>query len=201
MSRFNNYINEKRKNNVIVVDVQPIYKGPMRFKTWEFAQFLKDQGKILYYFNGPDTIGGDSKREIIDWLSESLDYDDDLYKKLNDKTQTIWYDKGYAFFRGWMDNGAGEGFIKKAIRYMMSKRVNDSRDIDPEEWQEKFPDDWQDSYDADNIYLPDIPINILKQFSGSYLVGGGKNECLREVEILMSIFNIRSTKVGKFIYG
>lgn len=199
--RFKDYLTEKRTNNVIVVDVQPIYKSGIRFDMYEFVEFLQDQRNILYYFNGPDTVGGDSKNEIIDWLMEYSDYNDDFYNKLN--RETVWYDKGYAFFRNWMDNGADEGFIKKAVRFMMIKKVNDSRDISTEEWIEEFPEEenfFENYYKEDCIYLPDIPINKLKKWSGSYIVGGGKNECLAEVLLLMSIFNIKAKRVKKFIY-
>ena len=197
--KFKEYITEKRKNNVIVVDIQPMYQNSIRFDMYNFTQFLKEQGKILYYFNGPDTVGSDTKSDIINWLYEESDYDDELLNKLNHK-DTIWYDKGYAFFRSWLDMGADEGFIKQAVRFMMSKKENDSRDIEPEEWLEKFPDDYDDMYDNDPIYLPDIPLNVLKRWSGSYIVGGGKNECLKEVQLLMSVFNIKAKEVRKFIY-
>ena len=196
--RFNEYITEKRKNNVIVVDVQPVYESGIYFDMGDFTTFLRDQKDILYYFNGPDTVGGDSKNDIIRWLLEYADFDEVLENKLT--KNTIWYDKGYAFFRNWMDKEADEGFIKKAVRFMMSKKVNDSRDIDPEEWAEEFPDDWQDDFEGDMIYLPDIPINKLKKWSGSYIVGGGKNECLKEVQLLMSVFNIRAKMVKEFIF-
>ena len=199
--RFKDYLTEKRTNNVIVVDVQPIYKSSIRFDMYSFVEFLLEQRNILYYFNGPDTVGGDSKNEIIDWLVEYANYDDDFYNKLN--RETVWYDKGYAFFRNWMDNGADEGFIKKAIRFMMKKKINDSRDISTEEWVEEFPEEenfFENYYKEDCIYLPDIPINKLKKWSGSYIVGGGKNECFAEVLLLMSIFNIKAKQVKKFIY-
>ncbi len=198
--RFQQYLTEKRKNDVIVVDVQPMYKSWIHFDITEFTEFLKNQKNILYYYNGPDTVGSDTKQNIINWLHEESGYDDELYTKLTDKRQTIWYDKGYGFFRNWMDMGADEGFIKKAIRFMISKKENDSREIEPEEWKENFPDDWNDDFEDDNIYLPDIPLNTLKKFSGSYLTGGGKNECLKEVQTLMSIFNIKYTLVREFIY-
>lgn len=199
--RYHQFLTEKRKNNIIVVDIQPMYESyfKSRINIYEFIEFLKEQGKILYYYNGPDTVGSDTKKDIINWLYEKSDYDEDLYNKLV-SNDVIWYDKGYAFFRGWMDNGADHAFIKKALRFMMEKRANDSRDIPVEEWEEKFPDDWRDEFIYDMIYLPDIPLNKLKQFSGSYLVGGGENECLAEVEILMSAFNIKGRKVKKFIY-
>jgi hypothetical protein len=83
---------------------------------------------------------------------------------------------------------------------MAQKKVWDSREIGPEEWAEKFPDDWEDYMEDDPLNIPDMPLNTLKQFSGSYLVGGGKNECLAEVEILMSAFNIKAKKVRDYIY-
>ena len=197
--RLKQFINEKRKRNVIVVDVQPMYAPYIHFNIYDFCDFLMKQNKILYYYNGPDTVGDDTSKEIIEWLYEQYDYTDDLYYKLTSR-DTIFYDKGYAFFRSWMDMGADPGFIKKAVRFMNENRVYDSRDIDPETWKEKFPDDWQDNFEFDPITIPDIPINVLKKFNGSYLVGGGRNECLAEVEILMSVYNIKTTKVRKFIY-
>ena len=199
--KFNQYLTEKRVRDVISVDVQPMYASYLqpRMDMYDFTQFLLKQNRILYYFNGPNTVGEDTKRDIISWLYEESDYNDDLYKKLN-SSQTIWYDKGYAFFRGWLDNGADWSFIKKAIRFMMQNKVNDSRDIEPDIWEEKFPNEWEDYMVDDMIYLPDIPLNVLKKFQGAYIVGGGKNECLKEVQILMSIFNIKATPVKEFIY-
>lgn len=196
--RYKQYLTEKRKNNVIVVDVQPIYQNSIHFDMQEFIEFLDQQGKILYFFNGPDTVGGDSKEQILDWLiNEGIP--SPLYYKLKSK-DTLWIDKGYGFLRSWMDMGADEGFIKQAIRFMMSKRENDSRDIEPEVWMDKFPNDYDRKFDDDPIYLPDIPINTLKTWSGSYMLGGGRNECLKEMQILMSIFNIKYKLVRKFTF-
>lgn len=199
MKTFKQLLTEKRKNNIIIVDIQPMYDKWMHINRHKLCEFIKEQGKILYFYNGHDTVGDDSKYDIIEWYNEISDYDEELNQKL-DSSDVFWYDKGYAFFRGWMDNGADAGFIKKAIRFMMERKVNDSRDIKPEEWEEKFPRDWQDSFKHDNIYLPDIPINKLKTYSGSYLIGGGKNECLAEVQILMSIFNIHYTLIKDYVY-
>ena len=136
---------------------------------------------------------------MINWFAERSDWDQELLAKLRSK-DVIWYDKGYAFFRSWMDQGADESFLKKAIRWMAQRKVNDSRDIEPEEWEEEFPNDWEDYMIDDPLTIPDIPLNILKTFSGAYIIGGGKNECLKEVEILMSAFNIKAKRVKKFIY-
>jgi hypothetical protein len=196
--RFKEYIVEKRSKNVIVVDVQPMYSSSIRFNISDFCDFLIDQRDILYFYNGPDTVGSDTKNNIMDWLTEEYYGDIDILdQKLSN---AIWYDKGYAFFRSWMDQGADVGFIKKAIRFMMKNKVYDSREIDPEVWEEKFPNEWDDYMIDDPIYIPDIPINKLKKFSNGYIVGGGKNECLQEIQILMSVFNIKATEIKRFIY-
>jgi hypothetical protein len=199
--RLRSFVNEKRKNNVIVVDIQPMYESYFnsRIDMDDFIQFIKEQGKILYYYNGPDTVGQDTENDIINWYADRSGWDQVLLKKLKSK-DVIWHDKGYAFFRSWMDQGAEHPFIKQAIRWMAQRKVWDSREIEPEEWEEKFPNDWEDYMIDDPLTIPDIPLNILKQFSGAYLVGGGKKECLAEVEILMSAFNIKAKSVKKFIY-
>jgi len=80
--RFKQYINEKRTNNVIVVDIQPIYKNYIHFNIYDFCNFLLEQRDILYLYNGPDTVGSDNKEGIIDWLYKESDYNDDLLYKL-----------------------------------------------------------------------------------------------------------------------
>jgi len=196
--KFKEYINEKRSRNVIVVDVQPMYRNYINFNISDFCDFLLEQREILYFYNGPETVGEDTKNDIIDWLTEEYYGDIDILdQKLSN---AIWYDKGYGFFRSWMDEGIDIGFIKKAIRFMYEHKVYDSRDIDPEIWEDKFPDEWKDDIMDDPINIPEIPINKLKKFSGGYISGGGRNECLKEIQILMSVFNIKATEVSEFIY-
>jgi molybdopterin converting factor small subunit len=69
----------------------------------------------------------------------------------------------------------------------------------PEEWIEKLPDLEDFGFD-DSINLPDISMSVLKKFKGSYLIGGGKTECLAEVKLLMDTLNINYTLVKNFIY-
>lgn len=190
--RLNSYITEKRKNNIIVVDVQPSYKNYISFPMREFCEFLNGCNDILYFYNGVE-IGLDNESQVKRYL-----YENGFDKwKMKDVT---FVDKGYGFFRSWMDMDIDVSIIKKAIRYMMSMKVNDSRDIDVEDWLREIPDLDYYSFSDDPIYLPDISISVLKSYSGSYIVGGGKNECLKEMLILLSVFNIHTIQVSKFIY-
>ena len=63
-----------------------------------------------------------------------------------------------------------------------------------------IPGIWDYANEDDPIYMPDIRLDELKRFSGSYMVGGGKNECLAEVKLLMNAFNIKYKLVKKFVY-
>lgn len=190
---------EKRTKDVIVCDVQPMYQKWVDFDIETFGKFLEQSRRILYFYNGIETVGSDTKEDIIEMFHDSNASDILLEKLHND---VLWIDKGYGFFRNWMDSGASNGFIQKAVRFMVVNRINDSRDIDPEIWKTEFPDDFDDThFEYDNIFIPDISLNQLKSWSGAYLTGGGRNECLLEVQLLMNAFNIKYTLVQDFIYG
>lgn len=190
--RYKYFLNEQSSNNVISVDVQPMYKSYINFNIGKYFDWLSQQKQILFMFNGPDTVGGDSKNKILEWIV----YD---YMFPEDKLDDVYFiDKGYGFFRNWMDIGIPERDIKKILKYMLKNRINDSREITSEKIEELIGDN--DIYHDDMIYIPDIPINLLKRYNGSYIVGGSKNECLKEVQILMDIHNIRYKEFRQYIY-
>ncbi len=187
------YLTEKRRRNVICCDIQPMYESSINFDLNEFSEFLDQHNNILYFYNGPETVGSDSEQDITMWL-----YDNGLNEdKFND---IKFIDKGYGFFRPWMDQGVDDRTMIQSIRYMALKKAWDSRDIDEEEWLEKF-EDLDGIYFDDAIGFPsELQINKLKQWSGSLICGGGINECLKEVQLLMNAFNIKYTEVKKFMY-
>lgn len=196
--RFEQYITEASRKPLISVDIQPQYERWFSFKTYEYIDFLNSSvSDILFFFNGPETVGEDSKSNIVEWLFENgLNQ-----KKFND---IVWIDKGYGFFRSWMDMGMSEHHMIKAIRYMAQKRKIDSRDIELEEWQELYGDEWDDVeyiITADDIFMPDINISTIRRFRNAWIAGGGKCECLKEIKLYMSAFNIKAKEVRRFIYG
>ncbi len=197
--RLERYITEKASKNTIVVDIQPMYEQWIPFKIYDFVEFLNEQTKnVMYYYNGPNTVGEDSERDIKEWLMENGLEE----SKLNDIT---FFDKGYAFFRSFMDEGIDAHTLIKMIRHMYKKREWDSRDIENEEWQKVLGKDYTDDVEnlldgGDMINAPDIDINQLRKHSGGYICGGGKRECLAEVQLLMSAFNVKATEVRKYIY-
>lgn len=202
--------------NLIVVDVQPLYEKNIekKFSVEDFYGFLRKSKNVLYFYNGPETIGSeDSPENIINWLDEKTDYkyvSDEESENISrnfDWDNVNFYDKGYSFFRDWMDAGVSDNGMKQALRYMYMNRKNDSRDISIDEWKKVLPQsDFNAIGDALEdggltIWTPDISIADLKNnWNNSLICGGSLNECLKEIMLLMNAFNIKYTLVDKFIY-
>lgn len=211
--------------NLIVVDIQPLYEENIekKFMVSDFYAFMRKAKNVLYFYNGPETIASeDSPENIINWLDEKSEYmyvtepeeepefaESTIIKESDsfnwDNVQ--FYDKGYSFFRDWMDAGVSDAGMKKALRYMFMNRKYDSRDISIEQWKEILPpNDFNAISEALEeesltIWTPDISIADLKNnWNNSLICGGSLNECLKEILILMSTFNIKYTLVDKFIY-
>lgn len=204
---------EGRTNKVIVVDVQPEYTGINDGSElpWidELMTWLNKQGDILMFANAED------QGMTSDTIQDIKLYWEDSGFSPNKWQQTEIVDKGYGYLRSWMDyqnfhQGTGDDrLIVQTIREMYSQKVISSDqlfDEDAERLEEFIISLGVDGDDV-HYYLED-PISVewtsigqLKRYSGAYLVGGGRDECLKEVALLMNAFNIRYRMVEDFIYG
>lgn len=194
---------ENKSKSVIVVDVQPEYSGindgadDSLFD--EIISFVNNQtGKVLMFVNAEDTgVSGDSISDIkLYWEDSGFDP--------NNWDRVSIEDKGYGYFRSWMDNGISDKLIISIIRLLYQHKVNDSRMLfeDNPEYLEKLAGhEFAEWMIDDPIMVEWASLKQLKQFEGSYLVGGGRNECLREVELLMNAFNIKYKRIDSLIYG
>jgi len=209
MKNFNQYLNERYElnlNNSIIVDIQPEYKNAMFFNINEFLNYLLKlinyNKKILYYYNGPD-MSMSSVRDIIQWLLEyyNFNYKNDEYDEYDSiynllYKNIIWIDKSYGFLRDFMDAGIPEDVTLKIIRYMAINKLRSSKEIPKNELYKITNED----INCKEIWFPSFQIDILKQFSGSYIMGGYEHECLREMQLIMNAFNIKYTTFRKFVF-
>jgi hypothetical protein len=196
--------NEGRKNKpVIVVDVQPQYSGifdgdenPL-FE--EIISFVNSQtGPVLMFVNAEDT--GQTEDSIEDI---KVYWEDSGFTRGWDNVEII--DKGYGYLRSWMDQGVKPKSIQSAIRIMYQNKISDSRaivedmddDLAAEKWREILQDDF---IPDDSISVNWVSVAKLKSYSPAYLVGGGRKECLEEIELMMNAFNIRYKRVDSLIY-
>lgn len=213
---------ENRSSPVICVDVQPEYSGindgdenPIFPEIIQFVN--KQSGPVLMFVNAEQTgITGDTVSGIKQYWDDTVCPEEDryTYDEENDEylenanCPTInWnrftiVDKGYGYLRSWMDNGVSPAAIIRVIRAMYQLKLNDSSEFEDSEVDlEKLVGlEWDAWMWHDPITVNWISIAQLKKFNGAYIVGGGRNECLREVELLMNAFNIRYKRIDSLIY-
>jgi len=202
------FINETILNGktIINVDIQPEYADYITFDLNQWINFLNknnSENKIVFLYNGADTLGMISKSDYIYWLYE-LGLNEDV---LNN---AIFYDKGYAFFRYCMDNNIPEDTIVNLIKFMNNNNISDSRDFDIDLWN-RFAEEYnEDDYGVseirelleeanDCINIPDL-MEFIKKFSNIILTGGGINECLKEVELSLLALEKPYNVLKKFTY-
>lgn len=192
---------ESKNHPIICVDVQPAYDNSLLPEIIEFV--ASSNAPVLKFVNAEESgIEEDTIDDIKYFWEESYEEEIDW-----DRFQIV--DKGYGHFRAWMDNGIDPSIIIKMIRYMYQVRENDSRDLfggeDDDEYEDKMQefvgDEYEDWMLGDPILINWTSVSQLKEFNGAYIVGGGRNECLREVELLMNAFNIKYKRIDHLVYG
>lgn len=183
------FITEASTTNLLIVDVQPSYDQWCGHLMDDIIKLLHNHsGRKVITFNG-EYLDLDSRDDVIQYYLENGLSEDTL-----DDIEFI--EKDYGFFRGWMDNDIDNTTIIKGIRALIMNRKNDTRDLN---WEEVFGDMEEPS---DPLYLPDgITVNFMRNLSPFYMMGGGRSECLREIELLCNAFNIRYKRIDSLIYG
>lgn len=198
-------IYEGRNHPCIVVDVQPEYSGindgdenPV-FP--EIISFVNAQtGPILMLVNAEDQgLSGDTINDIKMYWNESGFNEENWYR-----VKII--NKGYGYLRSWMDQDVPYSTIIKTIRLMYQQKVTDSRQLEFPAFNERTPEitdimNTVQAMDGDGISVEWLAVSLLKKFNNAYIMGGGRNECLREVELLMNAFNIHYKRIDSLVYG
>ena len=99
--------------------------------------------------------------------------------------------------------------IIKTIRLMYQNGVSDSRQLfggeDAEDYEVNMQALLGEAYDdavlSDPLSVEWTSVAQLKKFNNSFIMGGGRDECLKEVQLLMNAFNIKYKGIEEFMYG
>ena len=186
------------ENSVIInVDIQPEYEKYIAFNKGSWVDFINSSywnNEIIFLYNGYDTLGMVSENEYKEWL-----YELGIEKEVIENS--IFYDKGYAFFRYCMDNGIDDSDIISLVRFMIDNGINDSRDITEEMWELFSDGDIKELmlYSDDMINIPDL-MDFLSGYNNIKLLGGGIKECLKEVEISLMVLDKSYNIINKYTY-
>lgn len=181
MKTYKDWLLESNNSTLVIVDIQPVYEKYISFNLNNFSNYInKFSGDIHVFYNGED-FGLDKKEDIINWY-----YDNGVKEKTLDKL--IFFEKNYAFFRDLMDTGVDEEKIIEIGKLMIKNKKYDIRDLIEDELSELGLDDDFDVNDY-GFYIPDVLLEIQKLPNNCILIGGGKDECLAEVELCFKMLN------------
>ena len=218
-------LNEGLAHPIIVVDVQPEYSGMNDGdESSVFPQIInfvnKQTGPVLMFVNAEDQgMSGDTIQDIKQYWDDTICPEEERYTHDEETDDYIenpncpkinWQrfaiaDKGYGYFRSWMDHGIEPATIIATIRELYQQKKNDSRELQFPAFNRRTPQ--QSLIMGAMQEMEDDPISVnwtslaqLKRFNGAYIVGGARDQCLREVELLMNAFNIKYKRIDSLIY-
>jgi hypothetical protein len=215
--RANEFIVEKysRGRPVVMVDIQPAYTPVETHYEYleDVVHFLvKQRAPVLAYVNADETgltydnIGDDI---IPMWNNLFMDAGYNRDQLIAAMEDVQWVDKGYGYLRGWMDSGVPAKHIIATIRAMYNQKVYDSRDLfgGDEEKRLEFLTPIADSINSEPETLIDdalsvgwVAVDQLRKYNNCYIIGGAREQCLAEVQLLMNAFNIRYTVIDSLVY-
>ena len=206
---FNEFIREAYKINryktIINVDIQKEYEEYFTFDITEWSSYINDSynnnNNIIFMFNGSDTTP--DMKDISDyklWL-KSIGVSEDVL------SDSIFYDKGYDYFRYCIDENIDENKIVELVRFMFENNIKDTVNFSKKQWNlyqsiTKYNNnELRDLLEnSDNfMILPDM-MNFLKDMKNIILLGGSEIECLKEVEIALKALDIPFKKEKEFIF-
>lgn len=184
----------------VVVDVQPEYENVFSFDVGDLLHAANEYDKVLFLYNGADTLGMVSEDDLRHYYLKKLDYDEEAYNNL--MSGAIFFDKGYGFFRDIMDSSAcfDRPSIVKIVGYMIDNNVSDIRDLNEDDVEKIGVGELLfDDLEVYGFWLPELS-DVLPLWTGSDIMGGGRNECMAEVEILGNAQGLRFNQRNEFIY-
>lgn len=196
MLTFKNYLSESKQQTLVIVDIQPTYEPNFKksFSRANFFSYLETEPfkKIVYLYNGELT--SDTEHTIKNfWMKGELA--PNIIKRLK------FFDKGYGFFRDMMDSGFSDKEIVDVAKYMIDKGINDFRDFTEEEFSKFHFTKIKNYSEIEDypIWIPEV-WKFIQPLNNVVLVGGGKNECLKEIMLLFQALNKSYTINEQFVY-
>lgn len=189
---------EKDNPFLVVVDIQPSYHpGSYQVVPDIIEKMNNTEQNIIFFYVGKE-FDLDSKEDVVYYLLENgLDENRIPGIKFIEKT--------YGYYRSWMDNGVEDNIIVNSIKVMEKEEIYDSRDFTEEHWEEILGT--KECYDStlrdDNIYHLDFDTSFFKHkfINNLEIVGGGRNECLKELELYFKAIGKDLVVNEKLCYG
>lgn len=179
---------------LLIVDVQPAYQRAFRR---DLVQNILEhintvpEDVPVFIVSVTHELSGDTPEDVLAfWMDAGMD--DATYNRVT------FIEKGYAFFRGWMDNGVPDDEIVATGKRLVELGLYDSRDLAEAELAISAPSALALS---DCMFLP-TPLGLDSRYRNAlwHVCGGGTDECLKEVELWMDVVGIEHTRLEDLTY-
>ncbi len=183
---------------LMVIDVQPAYHhGCLDIVEQVVDKINKSKKPVIFFFVGKE-LDLDSLEQVQYYLLEhGLDQ-----KKLN---EIQFISKSYGYFRNWMDVHVSDEIVIRAIQEMTKNNLKDSREFCEYQWRnicgQKIPHNVK--LTEENIFWPDFNTKLIlnEKIKSIELIGGGRDECLKEIELLLLAHDKEVYVDEKLCYG
>jgi hypothetical protein len=187
---FTNYILES--TSLVIVDIQPKSENFIPF-VYDFIEYInKYKGDIYYLYNGPE-LGYDDFTTLYNWLIEN-GAENSVLDRIN------FIEKDYGWIRDPMDRYDHDDIVD-VLKIMVKKGYNDSRELKEKDLKDVSIDFKNAIIDEDTVmWLPEI-MKDLKRFPNSgIIIGGGRDECLLEIELTLEAIKKKFKRNRKLVY-
>ena len=179
--------------NTRIVDVQPAYQrwcdALLPALIAELSARPEHERFALLWV---DELTGDTKADVLTYWSEA-GASDSLLERMTPVP------KSYGFFRQWMDNGIPDEELLTVLRELRRAGLSDSRDLCAE-WMETHAPCASDL--TGPVYLPPEleGLRFFEQVPLWHTCGGGRDECLREVELWLASKHVAFRRLDHLTY-
>lgn len=198
-------------SKLLIIDVQNTYIEFILGNDLlgKIEKLAEDYSGIYYLW---DNISGQDLYDEIpeDWINPSEFNEDGLeieQESFYDRFNKI-IEKQYGFMRSIMDANHNKDDIVKLGKFMLKNNMVDAREIF--ECNDDIFNLFKKEFKNSSLLTEDfygnvfsIPVDLIEELnhlSGCVLVGGGRNECLEEISLLMKIANIEHSILEEYCY-
>ncbi|WP_434716145.1 hypothetical protein [Paraburkholderia sp. A3RO-2L] len=175
---------------LLVVDVQPQYDAFCGYIASQVATRINNTVKPVSIMWVGDGLSNDSEETVREYLR-------DYGARPQRLAQASFIEKGYGFFRGWMDNGVASHDIIKVGRNMLQRGLYSSDEVDLEQL---YAGNVPQLPDVDLLHRPSFDDGRLRMMDRFETCGGGSAECLAEVELWLQMVGKPFCRLDSMVY-
>ncbi|MBU9199985.1 hypothetical protein KTD31_01030 [Burkholderia multivorans] len=175
---------------LLIVDVQPQYDAFCGLIAAQVARRINNTVKPVSIMWVGEGLSNDSEETVREYLCEHGARPGRL-------AQAHFIEKGYGFFRGWMDNAVASDDIVKVGKDMLQRGLYSSEDVDLERL---YAGDVPELPELDLLHRPSFDDGKLRMMDRFETCGGGSAECLAEIELWLQMVDKPFCRLDSMVY-